>query len=115
MLGVTEATVLHWEKGYTQPAVYDMPAIVAFLGYDPLPSAQTLGERMRAKRRHMGWTIGEAAEALGVHPDSWSEWERGRAIKWPRFRATVHAFLGMAQAPGGPLLPVPASRNDLGH
>lgn len=35
LLGVSFATVLHWEKNQTEPRIKDMPSILQFLGYDP--------------------------------------------------------------------------------
>lgn len=70
------ATVLNWEKAYTEPPIDAVPAILQFLGYDPFPHPQTLQERMLAKRRSMGWSIKEAAQALGVDQCTWGDWER---------------------------------------
>lgn len=39
--------------------------VVAFLGYDPAPAAQTLAERLQAKRRELGVTLSEVARHLG--------------------------------------------------
>ena len=69
---------------------------MAFLDDDPSPEAKTLSERVRAKRRQMGWTIPEAAAALGVDPATWGEWERGKAVKWSRFRKRIDALLDSA-------------------
>lgn len=92
-LGVTASTVLNWEKGYTEPIVEDMPAIIQFLGYYPFPEPMSLGERMLAKRRCMGWTIKRAAEALGVDEDTWGEWERTGTVAWPRYQKCLDWFL----------------------
>ncbi len=90
---VDPTTVLHWEKGYTEPPTSKVPAIVACLGYDPYPEAKTLAERLRAKRRAMGWSIRQAAKAVGVDSTTWGQWERGRAVKWPRYQEQIKAFL----------------------
>jgi len=39
-LGASPWTVLNWEKGHTEPPIESMPAIIRFLGYDPLPGAE---------------------------------------------------------------------------
>ena len=45
LIGVTETTVIHWEKGHTEPQLWAWPAIVNFLGYDPTPAPTNLPER----------------------------------------------------------------------
>ena len=93
LLGVETSTLLKWEKGRTQPLVRYYPVIRSFLGYDPSPEPQTLPERMCAKRQQMGWTIRQAAEALGVDETTWGDWERGKPVKWPRSRRWLREFL----------------------
>jgi transcriptional regulator with XRE-family HTH domain len=57
-----------------------MPAVIRFLGYNPLQAPTTIAERLKAKRRELGWTQKTAARKLGVNPCTWSDWERGRVI-----------------------------------
>lgn len=92
-IGVSSNTVLNWEKGHNEPPVEAIPRIVQFLGYDPFPAAATLSERMRAKRRRMGWTIREAADALGVDETTWGDWERSGVVCWPRYQKLLAIFL----------------------
>ena len=84
---------MNWEKGKTDPPIACMPAIIAFLGYDPGPVPETLAERMRHYRRVSGLSIKEASKRLGVDPGTWSEWESGRVVPWPRFRAGLAALI----------------------
>jgi transcriptional regulator with XRE-family HTH domain len=37
LLGTNECSIMNWEKGRTVPKVYRLPAIIRFLGYNPLP------------------------------------------------------------------------------
>ena len=92
-LGVNTSTVLNWEKGYTEPLVEDMRGIIQFLEYYPFPEPETVGERMIAKRRYMGWTIKKAAEALGVDESTWGEWERNGKVAWARYQKLLDNFL----------------------
>ena len=92
-LAATAVTVLHWEKGQTEPPIEAIPGIIEFLGYDPFAEPTGLSERLRAKRREMGWTIKEAARQLGVDEGTWGEWEREGCIPWQRYRTTVESFL----------------------
>ena len=92
-IGVTAATVAHWEKNATEPPTALIPAIVRFLGFDPLPEPTTLQERMRGYRKRHGLSTNEAAHRAGVHADTWRHWERTGAIPWELYRALLDAFL----------------------
>lgn len=93
IIGVDPGSVFNWEKGKTEPPVKFMPAVLRFLGYDPLPTPETLPERMFAYRRRHGLTIMEAATRLGVDPGTWGGWERGTTKLWPRYLALVERLL----------------------
>ncbi|MBK8164191.1 MAG: helix-turn-helix transcriptional regulator [Gammaproteobacteria bacterium] len=93
-LGVDPNTILNWEKGLiAEPPIKVIPAILAFLGYNLFPVPTTLSERMLAARRIRGWTMKEAAQALGVDPCTWQTWEYTGSIMWKRYRAKVEALL----------------------
>jgi transcriptional regulator with XRE-family HTH domain len=95
MLGVTTETVLHWEKGQTEPPASAYPAILAFLGYDPFPEPRTVGERLKAKRRVLGLSIEKAALVLGVDPGTLGDWEAGKTVLYREHRTRVAGFLGV--------------------
>ena len=99
-LGVVPWTILNWEKAHTEPPIASIPAIVQFLGYDPFPQPETLPLLLLAKRREMGWSIKEAAEALGVDPSTWGNWERGHTILCRKHREIVAQFLDLSVVPG---------------
>ncbi len=65
LLGTGELSVIHCEKDRTVPRVYFFPAIIQFLGYNPLPEPRTLPERLLAKRLERGWSRRVAARYLG--------------------------------------------------
>ena len=92
-MAVSDATVLNWEKGTTEPPIVFWPAIIAFLGYDPHPAPMTLSERMSAFRRRKGLSIKEAALRARVNESSWGSWERTGLIPWKRYRTFVDEFL----------------------
>ncbi len=94
-LGVVPWTILNWEKGRTAPPIASIPAIVQFLGYNPVPQPETLPQRLLAKRRAMGWSIKEAAKAVGVDPCTWGNWERGQTILYRQHRALIARLLGL--------------------
>jgi DNA-binding XRE family transcriptional regulator len=83
--------LINWEKGKTEPPIPFLLAILAFLG--PFATPRTLGERMHATRRTMGWTIREAAERIGVDESTWWTWEPTGCVRWERYRLLLEALL----------------------
>lgn len=77
-IGVSGATITSWERNATAPLIRYMPAIVRFLGYDPMPPGSSLPERLIAARRERGLTQRQMAERLGVDPGTLQDWENGR-------------------------------------
>ena len=65
-LGVDKWTVLNWERGKTGPDVRYYPAIITFLGYNPLPQGETFPERLKAARQTRGLSWKRLAQELGV-------------------------------------------------
>ena len=77
-LGVDKTTVHNWEVNASSPEVQYMPAIINFLGYDPLPEGEGWGERLVRHRTAMGLLQKEAAQRLGVDPGTLAKWEQGK-------------------------------------
>jgi transcriptional regulator with XRE-family HTH domain len=77
-IGVHETTITGWEGNATFPAVRYMPAIIQFLGYNPLPAANSLPERIATARRALGLSQRKMAVRLGVDPATFMGWEAGR-------------------------------------
>ena len=99
LLEVTEFSIINWEKDDWQPSsVFTLHRIVKFLGYDPLQTApQTLGDRLRTRRREIGWGQRELAEHLSVDPKAVTHWERGGTILTLSHRMAVARFLGIEE------------------
>ncbi len=94
-LGVNVWTVHNWETVETKPEIRFIPALTAFLGYDPEPAdTGTLAGRLVSKRRELGLSQREAARCLAIDPGSWAGWERGAEIKREGQRRAVEVFLG---------------------
>ena len=93
LIGANTETYQHWEKGYTEPEIESIPAIVRFLGYDPFPPPKTLQERMLAKRRGMGWTLKMAAAVFEVNRKTWKSWERGESVPGEQSTNLLERFL----------------------
>ena len=77
-IGVHEMTISGWESNATVPEVRYIPAIVQFLGYNPLPVANSLPERLAGARKALGLSQRKMAEKLGVDPATLMGWEAGR-------------------------------------
>lgn len=99
VLKVSQFSVINWERGDFQPSkVATLHRIIEFLGYDPLPAGQTIPERLRQKRRLMGWGQRELAEHLGVDRCTVTGWELGDTILKRSHRSMVARFLGLVEA-----------------
>ena len=96
--GVSVETVVHWETSKTQPPIDSVARILGFLAYDPFPESRSIGERLLAKRRAMGWSIRAAAREVGVDPGTWGDWERGKVILYRSHRALVACLLRLQEA-----------------
>jgi transcriptional regulator with XRE-family HTH domain len=76
-IGVHGATITNWERNASTPIIRYMPAIVRFLGYDPMPVTVSLSERLISARRKLGLTQRKMAERLGVDSGTLQGWEAG--------------------------------------
>ncbi len=94
-LGVDGYTVMNWEKGHVQtiPAAR-MPAVIAYLDYNPEPKPEKIGAQLRWKRRSLGCTTAEAARRNSVDPSTWEQWEKLEGWPaYPRFQQLCRIFL----------------------
>ena len=66
IIGIGQFTYMTWEKDQKQPFARYYPAIVSFVGYDPLPKPMTDGERLRRERWLLGLTSEQMADRLGI-------------------------------------------------
>ncbi len=80
-LKVNDWTICNWENNKTTPAVRYLPRIIDFIGYDPFPAPETLGERLRAyRRRSLGLSRKEMARRLSVDEGTLERWELENAV-----------------------------------
>jgi site-specific DNA recombinase len=101
-LGVTTASVYNWESDDSQPSVPYIPAIIEFLGYNPLPATTTLAGRLVRHRTSLGLTQSASARRIGVDPGTLARWERGE--KQPAGDYLVHIERFLAVSPANTLL-----------
>jgi transcriptional regulator with XRE-family HTH domain len=86
-IGVKPRTYKRWEQEQDKPSTRFRPGIVRFLGRDPSPAPQTLGERIRASREREGISPPQLAERLGLSSSTIRAWEAG-TVKRPTPRVT---------------------------
>jgi hypothetical protein len=64
---VDNSSIVNWELNHKNSALKHIPRIIAFLGYDPTAreKPESLGERIRLKRRRPGLSLKELARVPG--------------------------------------------------
>jgi len=76
-LGVDSMSVVNWEKHRTKIGARFIPAIIQWLGYDPLPSPSSLGEWIAIERTRRGLARRALAAALGWDEKTVRKYEEG--------------------------------------
>jgi site-specific DNA recombinase len=92
-LGVDKASIFNWEKNATQPGFEHMPAVIEFLGYNPLPPAKSWAERLVRGRTALGLSQEVTARKLGVDPSTLARWERGEREPKGAFNAKAERLI----------------------
>ena len=76
-IGLGVPTNVNLERNRAQPEPRHMPAIISFLGYNPLPGAGTPAKRLVRERTALGFSQRDYAAKLGVPMWKLALWERG--------------------------------------
>ncbi len=76
-LRVNQWTYITWETGRAEPETRYWPRIISFLGHDPHPTPETLGEHLREKYRELGLPRKRAAVRLGIDEGTLEKYESG--------------------------------------
>ena len=92
-IGVDKCSVFNWEANGSTPRIRYMPAIIGFLGYNPLPPPEGMGERLVRRRTSLGLSQKEFARQIGVDPGTLALWERGEPEPTGSCLASVERFL----------------------
>lgn len=82
------------------PATRQWPGVLKFLGYDPRPQSEALGDQLKRFRETKGWSQAEAAMRIGVSESVVWRWEGGSRKPMGRYLARVYQLLGGDPRPG---------------
>ena len=85
----------NWELGNTEPEERFIPALIRFLGHNPLPEPKSPGEQVRRERRTRGLTISALAKLAGADEASVSHLEKGNSRAYPSVAAKIWKALGL--------------------
>ena len=96
-VGVNVASIVNWENNLSKPKVHFMPAIIRFLGYNPLPPCNGWADRLVHARTAIGLTQKEAADRIGVDQCTLARWERGEREPIGVFAKRALHFLNAAE------------------
>jgi len=92
-LKVDSMSLVNWEKNRTESGARFVPAIIEWLGYDPLPLANSFGEWIKIERTRRGLARRTLAAALGSDEATLGEYEGGRPPDAQRL-AQLRSVLG---------------------
>ncbi len=77
--GVSDPSIYNWENNLVKPAYRYIPKIIMFLEYVPFDtSTLSVGEKIVAYRKILGFSQKKLACHLGIDPCALSKWERNR-------------------------------------
>jgi transcriptional regulator with XRE-family HTH domain len=77
-VGVHPLITTNWESNVSPPETRFIPAIIQFLGDDPLPPGNSLPERLATRRKVLGLSQQGMDESMGIDPDTLQGWEAGQ-------------------------------------
>ncbi|MHB9024744.1 MAG: helix-turn-helix domain-containing protein [Armatimonadota bacterium] len=86
ILGVSEGTLVNWERNQAEPEFQRVPQIISFLGYLPFNNImeKPLGEKIWLLQQLYGINQKTLARRLGVDPCTLYKWARGKG--WPKVK-----------------------------
>jgi DNA-binding XRE family transcriptional regulator len=65
-IGAHPGALENCEHGRCTPSVRFYPALISFLGFNPLPQPKTLGNAVQRERTSRGWSREHLARAAGI-------------------------------------------------
>ncbi len=93
-VGVAVNTLMTWERDRAEPEPRYWSKIISFLGYDPNPAPETLGEHLQARYRALGLPRKEVAARLQMDEGTLKKYETGASRPTSnRTRRVIKQFL----------------------
>lgn len=99
IVGCDTTTITNWEKGHSATRTNHLAGVVRILGFNPLPTGNTIAERLVTHRKARGLTQKQFASDLGVDPTSLAKWEGGEREPKGRFEQIVTTVLAESCSP----------------
>lgn len=96
-LGVDPLTVVNWERNNTVIEVRFYPAIIALLGFNPLPQGQTQGGRIQRARLSLGLSRKRLAALAGIDESTVAKLETDVPISFPGPKSAVLRVLDLRE------------------
>ncbi len=93
-LRVDSMSVVNWEMKRTAVGTRFVPAIIQWLGYDPLPAPSSLASWITIERTRRGLARRALAEALGWDETTVRSYEEGDRLPEDARLAKLRAILG---------------------
>ena len=98
-LDVNKMTVCNWETNRTSPQLRLIPRIITFLGYSPYHTqSESLGKRIRIRRRVLGISQTKLAVLLGIDPSTLRRWASGNGKLSEAHRSNLLDWLSGSDA-----------------
>jgi transcriptional regulator with XRE-family HTH domain len=95
-IGVDKTSIYNWENNRSKPGLEYMPAIIHFLGYNPMPPSDRWSDRLINCRTALGISQKHAAERIDVDQSTLARWERGEREPLGRFARRAASLLQFA-------------------
>jgi transcriptional regulator with XRE-family HTH domain len=93
LIGVEVSTLRNWEGQRNTPALPGIPGIIRFLGYNPLPEAETVAQKLTRYRTSQGISQEKLAKQLGIDESTLARWERGDRLPTGLYGKLVEKLL----------------------
>jgi transcriptional regulator with XRE-family HTH domain len=97
-VGVDKASIANWESNRSKPSITYVPAIIRFLGYNPLPAVESLASRLVQSRTVLGISQKKAADRLGIDQGTLARWERNERVPAGKYLAVASQFIAETEA-----------------
>ena len=93
LLGTYSHTLMNWEKNKSKTLPRFYPKIVDFLGYCPIETISSFGEKLLVFRKYKGLTQEQMAGTLVIDPSTLGAYENGQKVPHINMREIIDRTL----------------------